>query len=247
MIRILAALGWLAFAAIVVAGGRMMLGACEVRTWPVLDYAYCPVPPRQDRSGLDAERDRSAVLQSRVRRTEQQLAALPVCQPPAPPPPPEPEKRAEAPPPPPPPAPPPPDQMMIPTRLEDLKGCWQSERGDINIVSDDEREVLMGVVRICYCFDDDGKGTITQTFKGGGICKGTLRVQLSPNELKMHHPILRCSQGKGRINASNITCTGAQGQTAVCGSVSLGRMKGRGISGEHFNKVSDAACEWREN
>jgi len=247
MTRILAALGWLVFAGIVVLGGQMMLGACEVRSWPVLGYAYCPVPPRQDRSGLDAERDRSAVLQSRVRRAEQQLAALPVCKPPAPPPPPEPEQRAEAPPPPPPPpAPPPPEEMKIPDRVEDLKGCWQSDRGDIQIVTDDERQRPIGVVRVCYCFDDRGRGTIKHTFQDGDSCRGPLRVQLEPNTLKLRHAKLPCSGRKPDHVPASIECKASEGQSAECIADQLGNNRGK-MAPERFRKVSAAACDWREN
>ena len=54
--------------------------------------------------------------------------------------------------------------MKMTQRLDELKGCWQSERGDIDIVTDDELKKPIGKVRICYCFDQNGTGTVQEVF-----------------------------------------------------------------------------------
>ncbi len=247
--RALAWIGWLAFAALVVLGGRLMLDACEVRPWPVFGNAYCPRPPPRDSAALDAERDREQVLRSRLRRAEFQLAALPSCQPPAPEPPPpmapEPppvEKIADLPPPPP--EPPKSEDLKIPDRVEDLQGCWQSDRGDISIVTDSFRPRPIGVVRVCYCFDDRGRGTIKQDFKDGDHCSGRLTVKLAPNDLKVHHGVIPCSGNKRPHIGETITCKGTTGQTATCNASQHGRVLRGPTTDERFHRVPEEACKW---
>jgi len=240
MSRILAGLGWLVFAAIVLLGGQMMLGACEVGTWPLLGYAYCPVPPRHDRDASDSERQRTRVLQSRIRRAELQLAALPVCQPPPPPLPPEPEKHAEVPPPP----PPQPDQMKMPATLAELKGCWVSERGDLPLVSDDEEQRPGGRVRVCYCFGDNGRGQIILAYTDGRVCRGGMSSTLEPLLLTIRQPRFACGVYGGfrrGLVKSITTCRPSANNVALCQTQNLGRM--RTLSGEKkFQRIDSSQC-----
>jgi len=238
MSRILAGLGWLVFAGIVVLGGQMMLGACEVGTWPLLGYAYCPVPPRQDRDASDFERQRTRVLQSRIRRAELQLAALPVCQPPPPPMPPEPEKRAEAPP------PPQPDQMKMPATLAELKGCWVSERGDLPLVSDDEEQRPMGKVRECYCFGDEGQGQLTLAYTDGIVCRGKISAKLQPSNLTIRLPSFDCGIRRGMLRGKAkgiMTCRPDKDGIVSCRTQTLGRMRYL-TGGVSYQRIDGSQC-----
>jgi hypothetical protein len=237
MKRVGAAVGWLVFAALIVLGGRMALDACEMRPWPLFGYAFCPRAPQRD-PGLDTERERARVLQSRLRSAEQRLASLQICKPP--------QQKVEAAPPPEPPKAEAPQQedLKIPASLVDLQGCWQSDRGDITITTDNPQQRHIGVVRVCYCFDDHGHGTITERYKGGGDCSGTLKVTLNSDQLKIDHDRLSCSGNKGYLVPETIDCKGTAGQAATCSSYELGHvLRGRNKD-ESYHKVPPEACEW---
>jgi hypothetical protein len=215
MKRLGAAVGWLVFAALIVLGGRMALDACELRPSPLFGYAFCPRAPQHD-PGLDTEQERARVLQSRLRRAEQRLAALPVCQPP---PPPAQERRAEE--------PAKPEELKIPTTLADLAGCWVSERGNVTLFSDDERLEPRGDVRFCFCFGDNGRGSIVEIYTDGVVCRGRVTASLSQSTLGIDQPELSCRAQAGleRGHAkSRITCHPDANGVALCDMQALGRM-----------------------
>jgi hypothetical protein len=119
---------WLAFVTILLLAGHVMLAACDFGFAPLYGYRYCTAPAEPH--GLLAERNRDRDLRAGIDNVELQIASLPSCpQPPNPPPPPR--DKAEIPLPEPSKQPQVKEQLKIPTRLEDLKGCWQSVRGDI--------------------------------------------------------------------------------------------------------------------
>ena len=57
--RALTWIGWLSFATLVLAGGWLVLKACELRPRPLYGYSYCPRPTRVDALGTETERERS--------------------------------------------------------------------------------------------------------------------------------------------------------------------------------------------
>jgi hypothetical protein len=246
-VRALVGLGWLIFALLLIAGGWLMLTACELRPLPLFGYAYCPRPSPLDALVPESERERG--LRSRLKSAEARLATLPTCQPtatPEPPRAPTPNPSASpAPTPSPTPAPsasPTPEVMKMPRRISDLKGCWRSERGDIEIVSDDEQQKLIGKVRICYCLGENGTGAVLENFTDSDTCKGALRAKLEPNRLSMHHDRLGCSGNKGGIVPEDIICRGDSGEAVTCDTTSLGRMTGLGPKNERFQRVAAEDC-----
>jgi hypothetical protein len=237
MKRLVAAVGWLVFAALIVLGGRMALDACEIRPWPVFGYAFCPRAPQRDPE-LDTEQERARALRLRLRSAERRLASLPICQSAQ-------QQPVEAAPPPGPPKAEAPQQedLKIPASLADLQGCWQSDRGDIEIVTDDEQQRHKGVVRTCYCFDDHGHGRITERYKDGENCSGRLKVTLNSDQLKIDHDRLSCSGNKGYLVPEAIDCKGTAGQAATCSNYELGYLRHR-TDDQTFHKVPPEACEW---
>jgi hypothetical protein len=220
MSRAVALLGWLAFALLVAVGGRLMLTACEVRPWPVFGGIYCPIA-RPPTAPLIAEQERQRVLVSRLHTAERHLAALPVCQPPPPAEkPPAQEPHAEE--------PPKPEELKIPTTLADLNGCWVSERGDIPLFSDDEREEPMGNVRMCFCFGDNGRGSIVEIYTDGVVCRGRVTASLSQSTLGIDQPALSCGTHAGLFRGhakARITCHPDANGVALCDTQNLGRMR----------------------
>jgi hypothetical protein len=222
-----------------------MLAACELRPLPLFGYAYCPRPSPPDALVAESERERG--LRSRLKSAEARLAALPTCQPtatPEPPRPPQPNPSASpTPSPSPTPTPSPtPEEMKMPRRISDLKGCWRSERGDIEVVTDDEQRKLIGKVRICYCLGENGAGAVLENFTDRDTCKGALRAKLEPNRLSMHHDRIECSGNKGGIVPEDIICRGDSGEAVSCDTTSLGRMPGRGPKNERFQRVAAEDC-----
>jgi hypothetical protein len=167
---------------------------------------------------------------------------VPEAQPPAP------EARPPAPEPPPPPAPPsappaPPrtaNDLKMPARIDELRGCWQSVRGDIEIVTDDEQQRAIGKVRICYCFGNNGRGKGRWIYTNGPTCDADLRAQLKGGELDIRHGRVPCAGDKS-IVPEDILCRAGPDGTASCDSQSLGRMRTR-ITGEKYTRVSNAYC-----
>jgi hypothetical protein len=238
-----AAGAWVVFALVVVACGERMLSACDLGWQPLFGLRYCRAEAAPD--PIAAERARELELRAKLHEVELRIARLPAC---APPPRQEPSRaappqRTEATPPQQlPPAPPPPEELTIPRTLADLKGCWQSVRGDLPIVTDDEEQRPLGKVRICYCFDDNGRGNVRYTYTDGERCTTTLRTRLSPDQLSFTHRRLRCDHRRGYIVPAETVCkSDAPGTAATCDRQTYGRISTK-QTGERYRRVSEEHC-----
>jgi hypothetical protein len=248
---------WAAFVVVIAVAAHLVLAACDLGSHPLFGLTYCraeavPAP-------MVAERDRERNLLDRLHETQVNLSRLPVClpnpprreperradnvPPPQPPPPPQPERRAESPAATPP-SPAPDDRLTVPRNLNDLNGCWQSVRGDLNMVSDDAEERPLGTMRICYCLGSDGRGTTRYIFQDGGRCIGPLRAQISQDRLTMKHATIKCT-GKANLDhvvPTDIICSNKAGEdTASCDSYSHGDTPSSSL-GEKYHRVSFEYC-----
>jgi hypothetical protein len=136
------------------------------------------------------------------------------------------------------------EELTIPQQLSDLKGCWQSVRGDIPMVSDDEKRRPEGNVRICYCFGDNGRGTTRYIYTDGGKCIGPLRARLSSARLLIDHRRISCTGpgNHGYVVPGEITCKGqVGGNSASCDSISRGRMP-TAMKDEKYRRVTAEYC-----
>ena len=235
---------WVFFAALLVACGVVVLRACELGPLPLFGQRYCVASKPDD--PLAAERGRAQELQARIREAELRIAEKPSCPPPTIAPEPDnPQPIKEVPPPNPNPEPPKvEEQLKIPTKIADLKGCWESVRGDLDIVTDDERELPIGKVRKCYCFGANGRGQLKLSYTDGAKCRAPISADLRADTLRMHQPEFQCAwrgQNRGLV-PFEITCRGvAGGEAALCDIQSLGRRRNF-TSGEQYRRVEKDHC-----
>jgi hypothetical protein len=238
---------WAIFALAILTGGYAMLRACDLEHLPLFGYASCEAPARI--RDLAAEREREADLRSKIHAAEIRLALLPICSKPAPQKPPELKVVLPKPPEPKPPEPKPAEndnpqvaeKFEVPKKIEDLKGCWQSARGDIEIVSDDAAKTPTGTARFCYCFKSDGRGIALMRFNDGDVCRAPLTARINPGQVFMHHGKVPCQRHNPHVG-SNITCSRNQSDETTCEIQDLGR-NGEKLS-EQFIRVSDESCGW---
>ncbi len=226
---------WGAFALIILTGGYVMLRACDFGFLPIFGPASCAAPTQA--AELAAEHEREAHLRSGIHPEEIRLALLPACPDPLPPKPLEPKPIAVQPKP----NPEIVEKFELPKKIEELKGCWQSARGDIDIVSDDAEQRHLGTARYCYCFRNNGRGVVQILFTDGDICRAGLIARLSPDKVVMHHDKVFCQRHPYYV-ASDITCGNDQSDQTSCEIRNLGR--NGNISTEQFIRVSDEHCHW---
>jgi hypothetical protein len=229
--RFLRALGWGVFAALLVAIGIVFLAACDLNIRPLFGLRYCV--SHAHAPDLRAQREHERELQNRVHEAELRLAQLPVC---TPSPKPQPKDKDV-------PSPSPKEkeaELKVPSRLEDLRGCWQSLRGDIEIVSDDAEAKPMGKVRMCYCFGTNGRGKAKWQFTDGRSCETGLTATLKDNELDMAHGSANCTDHSTMVPAE-ITCKGQADGDTNCDTQSLGQTRRRAVD-EKYQRVSDEHC-----
>jgi hypothetical protein len=234
---------WASFAFIVGYGAYLMLVACDLGIHPVFGLQYCKARAEPDR--FANERALESDLRDRIHEAELRLARLPPCLASVPPSRPVPEQRAEAevsPPPPPQPSPsptpevPPSEELKIPQQLSDLKGCWQSVRGDLPLVTDDREQRPLGNVRICYCFGDNGRGSVRYRYTDGRKCAGPVRARLSDGKLSIDQPA-HC------VVRTEITCSSqGEGNAASCDAVDYGRFVHGGYTDEKYQRVTAEHC-----
>jgi hypothetical protein len=129
---------------------------------------------------------------------------------PEPPPRPKPEPKVAERKPEPPPRPPD-DRMRMPTAPTNdysfLKGCWRTD------FFKHSPEQVGGTTT--YCFDADGKGTMTFRNRDGRVCRSPARAQFSGNSLRIVDADTRCSDG-GSWWADHLDCRSDQGNVARC-------------------------------
>lgn len=225
---------WGIFAALVLTGGYATLRACDLGILPLLGYAACGAAPGD--AAMAAERERQDDLRAAIHAAEVRVAMLPYCPKPAPPKPVEP------------PAPVPdpakgPEKFEIPKKVEDLRGCWQSARGDISIETDDAERKKIGTARFCYCFRSNGQGTIQVRFSDGDLCRAGLRARISSDHVFMHHEKVLCRSHPPMV-AADVSCGNDPANETVCQIQTLGNV-GNKVS-ERFIRVSDEHCGWKE-
>jgi hypothetical protein len=221
---------WAAFAIALGAIAHQLLLACDTGSG-LFGLRYCQSRAAFSPVGSNLEQERERSLRKRLHEAELRLAQLPAC--PAPPTQNGPTQVA-----------PPPEILKIPTKVEDLKGCWQSERGDLQIRSDDERAELVGEARICFCLGADGGGEARYLFANGDRCSGPLTAKLTAAQLTMSQGRVQC-RSHGFIVPADIVCTQHSEGTASCNTQSLGLTRSS-VDNEKYQRVDNSRCEWSE-
>ncbi len=235
--RVVCAALWTIFGLLIVAIWLAFLHACDLGFKPLFALRYCQQPQASLPALLFRERQRQRELLQRQQEARLRLAELPPCGsenrsvP-------EPQQEVPA-------ArqPEPKKLLTLPEKPEDLAGCWQSDRGDIEIVTDDERKAHLGNVRVCYCFGQHGRGQVRMTYTDGAKCAAPLSAVIAPGKLVMRYPRLGCTGGHGYIVAADVVCTEGQG-AALCDERQNSRFLTDVLS-EKFHRVDDAYCSER--
>jgi len=230
---------WALAAALLLAGGFVLLRACDLAIFPLYGQKYC-VAPRSD--AMEAERARRTQLQAELQQAELTFAQKPIC---APPPPlgseplpeplplPRPEQQAQ------------PEPLRAPQNLADLKGCWESERGDMEITTDDAERRPIGKVRKCFCFGASGRGQLKVLYTNGVKCRAPLTARLRNGKLSMSYPSFAClSGGKnyGLVPAA-IECENDENDVGACTQHEFGQL--RAVVTEQYRRVDQDHCENR--
>jgi hypothetical protein len=236
---------WALFAGLLAAGGYLFLTACDLGIAPLFGLRYCKVEA-SSRELENAKAYQRALL-ARLGEAQLRLALLPTCQPPP--------KLIEK-----------PQESLLPLqknvekpqesspdalgpikRKEELEGCWQSVRGDLEFYSDDEKHEYVGSARICYCFGKNGKGVVRQIFTEGpdapSMCKTKLWAKLNPGELLIQHPKIPCTKGRP-VNPATIVCRSQPDEAASCIMTYHGKFKDN-TSQEQFQRVANEHCQWQ--
>jgi hypothetical protein len=220
---------WVAFALLILTGGYVMLRACDFGFLPLFGSTSCAVPAHA--AELAAEREKQDHLRTGIHQEEIRLALLPACPQPLPPKPqPIPKPIVE--------------QFKIPDKVEELKGCWQTARGDIEMNTDDAARTSLGKVRICYCFKANGQGMVQSRYTDDGdVCQGSLTARISPDRkhVFMHHDQAPC-QKHGPQVAADITCSNDKSDRTLCEIQNLGLTHNKFT--QEFIRVSDEHCGW---
>lgn len=245
--RYIGAALWAVFALALAVIAYQLLWACDLGR-PLFGLRYCKAQAAPQ--ALDAaEKDKERSLRDRLRQAELRLAQLPPCAERSEPPKrdetiekPEPKKEEtkneDA---------PPQDReaLKFPTKKEDLKGCWQSDSGDIEMYTDEQVKKFAGKVRICLCFRANGVGQIRYLYTNGNRCQGPLTSTIESDKFTLKHNKVPCSNRTVHVNPADYTCTrGAEGG-AVCDTYSYSRFDPGITKNEKYHKVDDSLCEWR--
>jgi hypothetical protein len=246
---------WVAFILMAGAAAYLALAACDLGIHPLFGLSYCRAQAAPD--GLAAEQERERDLLDRLHQAQLDVARLPVCLPDPPSRPPE--QRAEnitpsptpapmptpaptlTPAPTPTPSPTADDGLIIPHRLSDLNGCWQSVNGDVPMYSDDAERRFIGTLRICYCISANGRSTARYNWQDGARCTGTLRVRLSEERLLMNHGAINCTGKPGNVPPTDIVCSKAADDTASCDTRIHGDVPATSSNGK-FHRVDEEYC-----
>jgi hypothetical protein len=232
------ALLWSAFGIMILLGAYVALNACDLGLRSLFASNACQA--RAASGALESERAQEAQLQSRIHAEEIRLALLPACPKPQPLQPeplpvvkiPDPPLRIE---------PEPKQAFEVPKKLEDLKGCWQSARGDIDILTDDAQHLPVGKARLCYCFGSNGEGVAQISYSDGAACRARLVARISPDQVFMRHDVISCREHRDYV-VHDITCGGHQSDKTTCEIISRGKTYIRRV--EQFVRVTDDYCNW---
>ncbi len=231
---------WSIFGVLIVMGAYAALNACDLGIRPLFGSLSCQAPVAN--AALESERARETQLLSRIHTEEIHLALLPACPRPQPLPQPQPFPVKAPDPKPPIDNPAPVQTLEVPKKIEDLKGCYQSVRGDINMTTDDAEERPVGQARICYCFRSNGRGQVHVRYTDGDICRADLFARILPGQLLMHHERASCRRHAPYV-AADIKCGNAQSEQTECEIQNLGEIANKFT--EQFMHVSDEYCGWK--
>jgi len=232
---------WVAFAGLILTGAFVALTACDLGFRPLFGAASCSAPALN--AALESERVKEVYLRSQIHAEEIRLALLPVCQTPLPPrarpqqvktpdpviipKPPEEKTPVKA--------------FEIPKKIEDLRGCWQSAGGDIDMTTDDAEEKQVGKARICFCFKSNGRGLVQVRYTDGDVCRADLFARISPDKVFMHHERASCRRHPYYV-AADITCGVNATDQTNCEIQNLGKVGGKYT--EQFIRVGEDYCGW---
>ena len=233
MADLLRAVLWLAFTCLLFVSGHRLLWACTVSPdyWPAALAQLLPETCSGVADDISRNRERLSDIAASVRQAESAVLMKAAnctvnCPPPPPPPPPSP---------PPEPSPPPPrlgEIMPIPLEgnLDSLMGCWQSTSKITNTA--DGVEIVHK-----YCFEPNGKGTLTIT-AAGYRCSPAISGAIAGERLRITVPRVPCNNGT-TFNRSVIQCRpGNSG--ALCDIDSFdasGRATPARVRGGQFKRV----------
>ncbi|WP_156898160.1 hypothetical protein [Methylocapsa acidiphila] len=222
---------WALAAVLLLAVGFVLLRACDLEIFPLYGHRYCAAPRSE---ALAAERSRNAAMQAELRQAELTLAQKPKCAQPQPLPLPLPQPQ---------PHPLDPEKLKVPKKLSELRGCWESVRGDISIVSDDAEQRPIGKVRECYCFGGNGRGIIKLLYTNGVKCRAPIMARLDSDKLRMAYPKFSClfvGKDWGLVPA-DITCeNGDDPNGATC--TTYGHGQTRSVTTEQYRRVEQDHC-----
>jgi len=231
---------WALAAAVLLSIGFVLLRGCDLAIFPLYGQKFCEATRSE---ALADERARADRLQAELRQAELTYAQKPKCA--------QAEPRRETPPPPSPQPPTPPappvhepeqEKLKVPKRLSELRGCWESARGDLPIVSDDAEERPIGNVRKCFCFGENGRGVLKMLYTNGVKCRAPLVAKLQGDKLVMAHPEFSCpARGKNwGLVPSDTTCE-ESADAATCVTHSHGRHHPT-TSTDQFRRVDQDHC-----
>jgi hypothetical protein len=220
--RIVVFLLWVVFATVMVGIAYEFLLACDL-SMPVFGFRYCQKTQAGLFSKIETQAERKRSLKARLHDAEIRAASLPVCQ------------RQE-------PQAPPPERLTMPGRVEDLRGCWQSDRGDTDVFTDDEAMRFIAKRRTCLCFDGNGEGRVRMTYDNGAKCDGPLTANLQGDRFTVRFPNVPCSDGSHYVS-TDVVCTNSAG-AASCDWRTHGYRR-RVILGDKYHRVEASYCEAR--
>jgi len=225
---------WAGFTILMLSGGYATLRACDLGIAPLFGASACAAPPAD--ASVTAERERQDKLRTELHSAELRLAQLPICKPP--PLKPEPKPIVEKPPEPKPPV----EPFRVPDKIEDLKGCWQSARGDIEMISDDAERKHVGNARFCYCFKSNGRGAVQVRYTDGDTCRAPLIAKIRAGKVFMHHDKVPCRK-RSNVNGEDITCGNDESNGTTCEMEVLGQHREKLT--EKFIRVTEEYCGFR--
>jgi hypothetical protein len=234
---------WMLTALVLFAVALVLLRACDLQALPLYAHKYCAASRA---SALAAEIERHTQLQEQLRLAELRIAEQPLCQPS-----PRPTQHADIAPPTPQPTPPlqptpspTEEKLRVPPKLSDLRGCWESVRGDLPIVSDDEKKLPIGNVRQCYCFGANGQGQLKLLYTNGVRCRAPVAARLTDGKLQLSYPRFSCVVGgkEWGLVPGRIECRNDDNPTeaATCDWISTGRRVETGT--EQYRRVEQDHC-----
>lgn len=223
---------WGLFALLLVASGSTVLSACDFAVRPLFGLNYCAAAKQG--AGLETETARARELEARLRDAELALAEKPEC--------PRREARRVEPPPQQQPQKPV-EELKLPEKVADLKGCWESVNGEQPITTDTPEQRPIGKVRTCYCFGSDGAGRVKLLYTDGVKCRGPISARISGTTLRIEQPAFNCpSNGVNHgLVASRTVCHADENGSASCDTQWLGRMQNR-VPDEKYRRVEKDRC-----